>query len=62
MQTELAFNSDAATHLAGLQMDVALEFYEGPESFAPVEADDLLELDATIAAPAASTTISNLGA
>jgi hypothetical protein len=41
MRSQLAFNSEAATHLAGVQIDLALEFYEGPESFAPVVADTL---------------------
>lgn len=47
VNSQLAFTSEAATHLAGLQMDLSLEFYEGPESFAPVEADDLEEADVT---------------
>lgn len=44
MRSQLAFNSDAATHLAGIQTDIALEFYEGAENFAPVEADDIDEV------------------
>lgn len=48
MRSQLAFNSDAATHLAGIQTDAAIEFYEGPESFAPVTADDLEEVDLTM--------------
>jgi hypothetical protein len=43
MRSQLAFSSQGATHLAGVQIDVQLEFYEGPESFAPVEAVDLEE-------------------
>jgi len=41
MRSQLSFNSEAATHLAGVQIDLALEFYEGAESFAPVAADEL---------------------
>lgn len=41
MRSQLAFNSEGATHLAGIQTDVAVEFYEGAESFAPVLADAL---------------------
>lgn len=44
MTSQLAFNSDAATHVAGVQIDLSLEFYEGPESFAPVVSDDLTEV------------------
>jgi len=44
MTSQLAFNSDAATHVAGVQIDLALEFYEGPENFAPVASDDLTEV------------------
>jgi len=49
MTSQLAFNSDAATHVAGVQIDLSLEFYEGPENFAPVASDDLTEV--TIANP-----------
>ena len=44
MRSQLAFTSEAATHLAGVQIDIALEFYEGPESFAPVTTDDVDEV------------------
>lgn len=42
--SQLAFNSEGTTHLAGIQTDLALEFYEGPESFAPIIVDELLEM------------------
>ena len=42
--SQLDYSSDAATHLAGIRIDIALEFYEGPESFAPVESDDLQQV------------------
>lgn len=45
--SQLAFSSEGATHLAGVQMDLSIEFYEGPESFAPVEADPLVDLHLT---------------
>lgn len=41
VRSQLAFNSEGATHLAGIQMDLSLEFYEGPEDFAPIEADEI---------------------
>jgi len=43
IRAQLAFNSEGATHLAGIQLDMDLEFYEGPESFAPVKTVDLNE-------------------
>lgn len=54
MQSQLQFTSEAATHLAGVQIDLALEFYEGPEDFAPVDADALeqVELQAQAYPPA----------
>lgn len=57
VQSQLAFTSEAATHLAGLQMDIALEFYEGPWSFAPIDAQDFTEVDATVSAPDAALII-----
>lgn len=56
INSQLAYTT-AATHLAGVQMDIALEFYEGPESFAPVVSADLDEMDVTMTGPAASITI-----
>lgn len=56
IQSQLAFTT-AATHLAGVQMDIAMEFYEGPESFAPIDSDDLNEADVTLTDPAASVII-----
>lgn len=41
MVSQLDFSSEGATHLAGVRVDLQLEFYEGPESFAPVVSDDL---------------------
>lgn len=35
MRAQLAFTSDAATHLAGVQIDLDVEFYEGIEDFPP---------------------------
>lgn len=48
MRSQLAFNADSATHLAGIQTDLALEFYEGPEQFAPVDTSDLHEVDLAV--------------
>lgn len=36
MRSELAANSDGETHIAAVQMDLDLEFFEGAESFAPI--------------------------
>jgi len=44
MVSQLDFSSEGATHLAGIRVDLQLEFYEGPESFAPVESDDLQQV------------------
>ncbi len=53
VDSQLAFNSDAETHLAGIQIDLAVEWYQGPESFAPIIAEDLavLDLDASQLGP-----------
>ena len=45
IDSQLSYNSDGETHLAGIQSDLALEFYQGPENFAPIESDDLDEID-----------------
>lgn len=47
--SQLDFSSEGATHLAGVRLDLQLEFYEGPESFAPVETFDLEQV--TVANP-----------
>lgn len=54
VDSQFSYNSEAETHLAGIQIDLALEWYQGPESFAPVDADDLndIALDATRYPPA----------
>lgn len=56
VRSHLAFNADGALHLGAIQIDLALEFYEGPESFAPVDAEDVTELaiEATNYPPAAT--------
>ena len=53
VQTQFAFTA-SAQRLAGIQSDYAFEIYEGPEDFAPVDADDLeaVDLDATHYPPA----------
>lgn len=59
VNSQLAFTT-AATHLAGVQMDIAIEFYEGPESFFQPVTPSLNEVDATIPSPAAGADIQNL--
>lgn len=47
VDTQIAFQ-DGETHLAGVQMDLTLEYYQGPEDFAPIAADDIDEMDVTL--------------
>lgn len=49
MRSQLDFNADSATHLAGIACDVALEFYEGPESFSRPPSWSLDELTLKVA-------------
>ncbi|KUR80761.1 hypothetical protein [Novosphingobium sp. FSW06-99] len=44
MRSDLAYNADGATHIAGIQMDLDFEFYEGPESFAPIAASTISDV------------------
>lgn len=46
VDSQLAYSADGETHLAGIQTDIALEFYQGPEDFAPIAATDLQEVAA----------------
>jgi hypothetical protein len=48
VDSQLAYNSDAETHLAGIQIDIGLEHYQGPEMFAPVIADDVTDVEVTL--------------
>jgi hypothetical protein len=48
IDSQLSYNSDAETHLAGIQIDLGLEFVQGVDDFAPIEADDLLLVDANV--------------
>lgn len=52
------FNSDAATHLAGFQIDLTLEFFESAANFYQPETDDLHEIHAELSdhAPTGFTT------
>jgi hypothetical protein len=43
VQTQLAYNSEGETHLAGIDMRLAFEHFQGEEDFAPIDADELLE-------------------
>ena len=47
VRSQLAFNSDGATHLAGAQMDIELEFVQDANDFAPLDLADLLSIDAS---------------
>lgn len=44
IRSTLNYDSTGSSHLASVQIDLALEFYEGPENFAPVEADPLTSI------------------
>jgi len=54
VQTQLAFNSEGETHLGGIDMRLAFDHYQGEEDFAPIQADEILEVtvDATALRPA----------
>lgn len=41
ISSQFAYNSDAETHLAGISTSFELEWYQGPEDFAPIASDDL---------------------
>lgn len=47
IDSQLAYNADGETHLAGIQIDFAIEFYQGLEDFALIASDDLDEVAAT---------------
>ncbi|WP_395391487.1 hypothetical protein WBP07_12685 [Novosphingobium sp. BL-8A] len=47
IRAQFAFNSEGAMHLAMVVLDLDLEFYEGPDNFAPIQADDLEEISLT---------------
>lgn len=44
VDSQYSYNSESETHLAGIQIDMALDWYQGPEAFAPIDADDLDEV------------------
>lgn len=48
VDSQLSYNGDAAAHLAGIQIDLALEWYQGPDDFAPLAAEDLTGIDVTL--------------
>lgn len=41
VSTQFAFDAEGATHLAGIQKDLAIEFYQDAEDFAQPDTDDL---------------------
>ncbi|WP_157218674.1 ATP-binding protein [Flavisphingomonas formosensis] len=41
------FSAEGEKHLAGINIDIGCEFYQGPEDFAPITADDLTEVGVT---------------
>ena len=47
MRAQLAFNAESATHLAGIQIDLALEHFEDADDFAQPPTGDLDEVDLT---------------
>lgn len=62
MRSQLAFNAEGAMHLGAVQIDLAIEFYEGPESFAPVGSDniDLMPFTVSTYPPAASELVGDV--
>jgi hypothetical protein len=53
VETRMDINADGAVHLGQLTMAFGLEFYQGPEDFAPIETDQLKQvvIDGDMAAP-----------
>ncbi len=47
MRAGFSIQADGAMHVATITMDIDLEFFEGTENFAPVDADDLDGIDLT---------------
>lgn len=44
----MAFSAEGEKHLAGMNIDIQMAFYQGPEDFAPVEAEPLEEVHAEV--------------
>lgn len=47
MRTRLGFDSSGDTHLGSMLTELVIEFYEGPEEFAPVEVEDFETAEVT---------------
>ncbi|WCT78667.1 hypothetical protein [Novosphingobium humi] len=45
----LVISAEGATHIAAIVMDFVIEFFEDADSFAPIAADDMAEVDLTAA-------------
>ncbi|WP_242183090.1 hypothetical protein [Sphingomonas sp. CARO-RG-8B-R24-01] len=45
IRTELASSSESATHLAGAQIDIDMEFIQDANDFAPLPVSDLTEIE-----------------
>ena len=45
IDSQLVISAEGATHIAAVVMDFALEFFEDADSFHPIEADDVAEVD-----------------
>jgi hypothetical protein len=58
IDSALVINSEGATHIAAIVMDFALEFFEDQDSFAPIDATDVdeVQLSATNYAPGSPVT------
>ncbi|MDR3408468.1 MAG: hypothetical protein P4L68_08220 [Methylovirgula sp.] len=54
MRSDLAYTSEGDTHVAGIQMDLDFDFFEGAECFAPIATSDptTIRIDPTNYAPA----------
>ena len=48
VDSQLSYNSDAETHLAGVQVDLGIEWYAGADDFAPIPLGDLSEIDVSL--------------
>lgn len=47
VRSQFKFTSEAEDHLAGIQIDLGLEYYQGWEDFAPIAADAVNDVEVT---------------
>lgn len=57
IRTRLDYAAAGEKHVAVFNMDIGLEYYQGPDDFAPIATDDIEEAEVTIPDPPAGGTI-----